>query len=181
MAEKHEKEHAEAKEKKKTEAKKEAPKVFKETKKIIRLLDTNIESDMKIGRALRKIKGISFMVSNALCITNGINPNAQLASLDEEQIRKLEESIKNPKVPLWMLNRRKDMKTGNDIHLTSTDIDISLREDLTLMKKMRCYKGIRHELGQPVRGQRTRSTFRTNKSVGVVKKKAAPAKAAPKQ
>lgn len=181
MAEKDEKDSQEAKGKKKTEAKKEVPKVFRESKKIIRLLDTNIESDMKIGRALRKIKGISFMISNALCITNGISPNSRLESLGEEQIRKLEESIKNPNVPAWMLNRRKDMKTGNDAHLTSTDIDINLREDITLMKKMRCYKGIRHELGQPVRGQRTRSTFRTNKSVGVVKKKAAPAKAAPKK
>jgi small subunit ribosomal protein S13 len=64
------------------------------------------------------------------------------------------------------------MKTGKDIHISSSDIAMYLRDDLTLMKKMRSYKGIRHELGQPVRGQRTRSTFRTNKSVGVVRKKA---------
>ncbi len=48
------------------------------------------------------------------------------------------------------------------------------------MRKIRCYKGIRHETGQPVRGQRTRSSFRTQKTVGVVKKKAQPAKAASK-
>lgn len=170
-------------EKKKKEIKKEAPKVIKESKKIIRLLDTNIESDMKVGRALTKIKGISFMFSNSICVSNNINPNVQLASLSEEQIKRLEESIKNPSVPKWMLNRRKDMKTGNDAHITGSDIDIHLREDLTLMKKIRCYKGIRHEMGQPVRGQRTRSTFRTNKSVGVVKKKTMSARiaAAPKQ
>ena len=171
-------EHGEKKEKKqKGEPKKEAPKVFKESKKIIRLLDTNIESDMLVGRALLKIKGIGPMFSNSLCISNGINPRAALSTLSEEQVRKLEESIKNPNVPAWMMNRRKDMKTGKDIHITSSDIDINLRDDITLMKKTRAYKGIRHELGQPVRGQRTRSTFRTNKSVGVVKKKAAPAKA----
>jgi hypothetical protein len=39
---------------------------------------------------------------------------------------------------------------------------------------MRCYKGIRHELGLPCRGQRTRSSFRTGGIVGVVKKKQAP-------
>jgi ribosomal protein S13 len=38
------------------------------------------------------------------------------------------------------------------------------------MKKIKCYKGVRHMLGQPVRGQRTRSHFRANKgkaSLGV--------------
>jgi hypothetical protein len=44
---------------------------------------------------------------------------------------------------------------------------------------MRAYKGVRHELGQPVRGQRTRSSFRTQKTVGVARKKVvAAAKAA---
>jgi small subunit ribosomal protein S13 len=173
-------EFVDEKKEKKKEVKKEAPKVHRESKNVIRLLDTNIESDMKIGRALMKIRGIGFMFSNALCISNNISPVATLESLSEDQIRKLEESIKNPVVPKWMLNRRKDMKTGNDIHITSSDIDISLRDDLTLMKKMRCYKGIRHELGLPVRGQSTKSCFRKNKTVGVVKKKAMPAKAAPK-
>jgi small subunit ribosomal protein S13 len=32
---------------------------------------------------------------------------------------------------------------------------------------MKCYRGIRHSAGQPVRGQKTRSHFRKNKSVGV--------------
>jgi small subunit ribosomal protein S13 len=52
------------------------------------------------------------------------------------------------------------------------------------MRKMRSYKGVRHQLGQPVRGQRTRSTFRTSKrAVGVMKKSAAKpaAKAAPEK
>ena len=168
---------AEPEQKKKAEPKKEAPKVFKETKKIIRLLDTNIESDMKVGKALMKIKGIGFMFSNALCISNNISPSVTLADLSEEQIKKLEESIKNPSVPVWMLNHRKEMKTGKNVHITSSDIDVTLRDDLTLLKKMRSYRGIRHELGLPVRGQRTRSSFRKNKTVGVVKKKAAPAKA----
>jgi small subunit ribosomal protein S13 len=47
------------------------------------------------------------------------------------------------------------------------------------MKKIRSYKGVRHMLGQPVRGQKTKSNFRKNKgsaSLGVQRKKvAAPA------
>jgi small subunit ribosomal protein S13 len=40
-----------------------------------------------------------------------------------------------------------------------------------MMRKMRCYKGIRHETGQKVRGQRTKSTGRTGMTVGVKKTK----------
>ena len=44
-------------------------------------------------------------------------------------------------------------------------------DDVNMMRKIRCYKGIRHETGQKVRGQRTKSTGRTGKTVGVSKKK----------
>jgi small subunit ribosomal protein S13 len=44
-------------------------------------------------------------------------------------------------------------------------------EDINLMRKIRCYKGIRHETGQKVRGQRTKSTGRTGLTVGVKRKK----------
>lgn len=167
--------HGDKKEKK-PEFKK--PEIKKETK-IIRILDTNLDSNLSIKRALMKIKGIGFMFSNALCKSCGLEPNAALGTLTDEQIKMLEQSIKNPAMPSWILNRRKDIKTGKDMHISAIDITTVLRDDITLMKKMRCYKGIRHELGQPVRGQSTRSTFRTNKSVGVVRKKAAPG-AAPK-
>jgi small subunit ribosomal protein S13 len=40
------------------------------------------------------------------------------------------------------------------------------------MRKIRCYKGIRHETGQKVRGQRTKSTGRTGTTVGVKRKSA---------
>jgi small subunit ribosomal protein S13 len=51
------------------------------------------------------------------------------------------------------------------------DLTLINREDLDLMKKMRSYKGIRHERGLRVRGQRTRSTGRTGAIVGVSRKK----------
>ncbi|MDP2973690.1 MAG: 30S ribosomal protein S13, partial [Candidatus Diapherotrites archaeon] len=37
-------------------------------------------------------------------------------------------------------------------------------------KKIKCYKGIRHAAGLPVRGQNTKAHFRHGKSVGVKKK-----------
>jgi len=85
-------------------------------------------------------------------------------------------------VPHWMVNRPSDWETGEDVHLFSSDVELRLRDDINRMKMIRCYRGIRHEQGQKVRGQRTRSNGRTGLTVGVIKKTAiAAAKAAKKE
>ena len=71
-----------------------------------------------------------------------------------------------------LLNRRKDFETGEDHHRIGPELDISLRDDINMMRKIRCYRGIRHETGQKVRGQRTRSNGRSGLTVGVMKKAA---------
>ena len=70
-----------------------------------------------------------------------------------------------------MLNRRKDPVTGEDMHLSESDLTMGVRQDIEFLKKIRAYRGIRHELGLPVRGQRTRSSFRKGRTVGVQRKK----------
>jgi small subunit ribosomal protein S13 len=62
--------------------------------------------------------------------------------------------------------------TGETKHLFGGDVTLANDEDINLLRKIRCYKGVRHETGQKVRGQRTKSTGRTGKTVGVSKKKA---------
>ena len=76
-----------------------------------------------------------------------------------------------------MLNRRNDPEDGSDKHLLSSDLKFTVENDIKMMKKIKCYKGVRHSLGQPVRGQRTKSNFRRNKGkvMGVVRKAVAPA------
>jgi SSU ribosomal protein S13P len=70
-----------------------------------------------------------------------------------------------------MANRPKDVYTGEDKHLIGTDVTLTRDEDVNMMRKIRCYRGIRHETGQKVRGQRTKSTGRTGITVGVSKKR----------
>lgn len=147
----------------------------KKIQRMVRFLSTDIDGNLSVKRALRKVKGISFMFSNAICIKTDIDPNKKIGLLETSDTKKLEEAVK-ARYPPWMVNRRKDPETGENKHLIGTGIMLNLREDINAMRKMRSYKGIRHELGQPVRGQRTRSTFRTNKTVGVSRKKAMAAK-----
>ena len=148
----------------------------KKEKKIVRLLDTDIDSVLSVERGIQKIKGIGPMFAHAVCVATGIDPKTRFESLNEENLKKIENSIKNPSVPRWLLNRRKDIKTGKDVHIVASDVNLRVREDIDLLKKIRSYRGIRHELGLPVRGQRTRSSFTKNKTVGVVKKKVMQAK-----
>ncbi len=155
-----------------------------EIRRIVRILTTDIDGSLNVERALRRIKGVSFMFSKSVCIATGIDPRKKVGTLGENEIKTLENFIKNPHLPAWMLNRRKDPETGETLHLTMANLDLKKRDDINMLRKMRAYKGIRHELGQPVRGQRTRSSFRTSKSVGVSRKKiiqAAKSSAKPKE
>jgi small subunit ribosomal protein S13 len=70
-----------------------------------------------------------------------------------------------------MVNRPKDVYSGEPKQLFGTDLRMAFDEDVNRMRKIRCYRGILHETGQKVRGQRTKSTGRTGVTVGVKRKK----------
>lgn len=143
-----------------------------EIRGIVRFLATDINGNTKLGRALRKIRGMGIMFSSAICTATNMDPGRKIGELSESELKTLENAIKSPGLPAWMLNRRKDINTGTDRHIVGAELELEHREDINLMKRMRAYKGVRHELGQPVRGQRTRSSFRTQKTVGVSRKAA---------
>jgi len=173
------KEEPKKEEKKKPEVRRDIPQL------IIRVAGTDLDGGKSVMRALRKIKGIGVATSNAICLAAKINSLTKLGSLSETEIGNLENVIKNPtnfNVPAFLVNRRKDPATGVDMHLTSSDLDIARRFDVQRYINLRTYRGWRHMLGQPVRGQRTRSTFRTTgMAVGVMKKVALQKQAAATQ
>jgi small subunit ribosomal protein S13 len=144
-----------------------------EARALVRVAATDLDGEKSVVNALKGIKGISQMMSNAVCTVSGIDCNRKLGSLSEADIQKLEEIINDPMkfgVPNWAVNRRRDMMTGADMHLTGPDLDMATRFDVQRMVDMKSYKGVRHMLGLPVRGQRTRSSFRKGKVVGVIRK-----------
>ncbi len=141
--------------------------------KIIRFMETDIDSSLRIDRALMKIKGISFSFAHAVVGALQLH-GKRMEELTDEEMKRLEDCIMNPKkygIPAFMLNHQKEFHTGEDMHLTVSKLAIKLREDTMRLKRIRSYRGIRHELGLPVRGQRTKSTFRKNKKVKIKKKK----------
>jgi small subunit ribosomal protein S13 len=150
------------------------PKEIKSEERIVRILSKDIEGAMKIYPGLTKIKGVSWALSNAICKSLKINKYRKIGSLTDEEIKKIADFVKNPKVPTHILNRRKDFETGENKHLIGVDLELQKDLDIKRLRKIKSYKGIRHGLGLPLRGQRTRSHFRKNKkkSVGIKKKTA---------
>jgi|AntAceMinimDraft_17_1070374.scaffolds.fasta_scaffold34682_4 small subunit ribosomal protein S13 len=141
--------------------------------KIIRILRKDIQGDATIYSGLTKIKGVSWSLSNAVCKKLKINKNKKIGLFDESEIKKIEEFLKNPEIPTFLKNRQKDFETGENKHLTESDLDLRKDFDIKRLKKIKSYKGIRHSVGLPVRGQRTKSNFRRNrkKGSGIRKKK----------
>lgn len=141
----------------------------KELKQIVRLAGVDLDGRKFVAQAIRKIPGISFMFSNAIVKTVGFR-DKKLGELSEEEIKKLEDIISNPQkyaIPSWLYNRRKEPATGVNKHLVSSQLDLAQRMDISELKKIRCYRGVRHSFGLPVRGQRTRGSFRKGITVGV--------------
>jgi len=138
------------------------------------MLGTDLNGSEKVVYALTLIKGIGINMANALVKKAGIDPDKRLGFLSEAEIRRLEAVAKDPAghgIPEWLLNRRKDLRTGKNLHLIGSDLDLQVKADIDLMKAIKSWKGYRHAYGLKVRGQRTRTTGRTGKTVGVRRKR----------
>lgn len=152
---------------------------------IVRITGIDLDGKKSIQRALTKIKGIGVRMGKNIAIAfegvSGIAATAKLGTINEEQARKLEEIALSPAkfgIPVWSLNRQKNFFTGENRHVVMSELDLGLREDLTRLKEIKSYRGLRHQWGLPVRGQSTKSTHRgKGVVVGVMKKDIAKAQA----
>ena len=140
---------------------------------IIRLSNTDVNGDKTIIQGLTSIKGIGRQISAFIIDKTKIDPNKKAGNLKDKEIEILQNAIDEIQedAPAWMLNHRNDFETGEDIHLIGSQIDMKLRDEINNLKKIRCYRGIRHEQGLPARGQRTRANNRRGASLGVSKKR----------
>ncbi|MEM5831823.1 MAG: 30S ribosomal protein S13 [Candidatus Aenigmatarchaeota archaeon] len=178
----------EKKEIEEVKTKKKKLKEIKVDKPVVRLIDSDIDGTLPIRRAIWKIKGISFSYGNAVCkvfesVTN-ISKNFPIGNLSDENLQILEDIIRNPQkyeIPNWLYNRRKDIFDGKDHHIVGDEIKVKTQFDVKREIELGTYRGWRHKLGQPVRGQRTRSHFRKGTTVGVVRSKEARAQQAQKE
>jgi small subunit ribosomal protein S13 len=147
----------------------------KEFQHIVRIAGTDLDGTLKLGNALANVNGIGMSLANAIIRKANLNKDARVGFLSEIDVEKLEDMVTNPAkhgFPDWMLNRAKDMETGKDIHLIGADLTLRIKTDVEEMKNLKSWRGYRHAYGLRVRGQRTRTTGRSGKAMGVKKKEA---------
>ncbi len=143
-----------------------------EYRHIVRIVGNDIRGEKKMVIGLTQIKGLGFNFATAILDTLKINPNSNIGNLTEENVQAIEKLITDPvasNFPTWFLNRRKDIETGADLHLLTSDIPFTLRNDIERERITASWRGYRHLSGLKVRGQRTRTSGRKGGAVGVAK------------
>ncbi len=147
---------------------------------IVRVANTDLDGTRSTGLALTSVHGIGLRLAETTCRLAGVDPHALLGDLPEATVDGLETTLQSlpSKVPVWMVNHPTEPVLGDSPHYLGADLDSRRRDDVNVMKMIRSYRGVRHERGQKVRGQRTRSNGRTGMAAGVLKKAAKEAAAA---
>jgi len=143
-----------------------------EYRHIVRIAGKDIPGTKKTIIGISQVKGMGYNFAKSVLDILKINPNSNIGFLTESQVEEIEKAMKNPSsvnIPSWFLNRRKDMDSGKDLHLITSDIDFNVRNDIEREKNMNSWRGFRHTYGLKVRGQRTRTTGRKGGAVGVRK------------
>lgn len=159
---------------KKPEPKQEESETFKG---IVRVAGRDVRGHVQLKKALTYIRGIGYSLSipvaNVLHQELKIAPETRIGDLSEQQIEQIDKilfHLHKHSLPKFLLNRNKDMETGEDMHVIMNDLLFAVKTDLEREKKIYTWRGYRHSYGQKVRGQKTRNTGRTGMAVGVLRK-----------
>ena len=121
-----------------------------------RLLGVDIPNRKKIEYSLRYVYGIGPMRAKNILEETGIAPNIRTQELSEQELSQISKVI---------LERK---------YLVEGDLRRTITGNMKRLQSIRCYRGLRHQQGLPVRGQRTITNARTRKgarkTVGVIRK-----------
>ena len=147
---------------------------FKDFKHLVRISSHDIRGDKHALSGLTYIRGVGARLADVVLKKAGIPEDTFLGMLTDEQIKKIDEIIEDPikfGIPVWFVNHVKDRVSGKNIHITGSRLALYDRNDVDRLKKLRTYRGIKHHAGHKVRGQRTKSTGRGGRSLGVSRRK----------
>jgi small subunit ribosomal protein S13 len=147
---------------------------------IVRVANSDLDGTRPVALALTGVHGVGLRIAEVACRLAGVNGAEMIGNLPEATVDGIEQTLSTlpTKVPAWMIDHRTEPFMGESLHLIGPDLDTRRRDDVNVLKMVRSYRGVRHERGQKVRGQRTRSNGRTGMAAGVLKKDAKAAAAA---
>ena len=119
-----------------------------------RIAGHDIPGEKKITYSLRYIYGVGPTKAREIVKQAKIDPDKRARDLTGQEINQIQKLL-------------------DDI-ITEGDLRRRIGDNINRLKRIRTYRGIRHIMGLPVRGQRTRSNARTRKgkrkTVGAITK-----------
>ncbi|MEZ6045743.1 MAG: 30S ribosomal protein S13 [Planctomycetaceae bacterium] len=111
-----------------------------------RILGVDTPNNKKTYISLSYLYGVGQHKAIKICETLGLDPHRKAVELTEDEIARLNDHLDKEQVVEGQLRRQ-------------------LQEDLSRLKNIACYRGIRHRRGLPVRGQNTQTNARTRKGI----------------
>ena len=135
----------------------------------VRIGQTDLDGTKSVERSLSELNGIGRRTARIIADETGVDRTATFGALDDDTIDEVVEAVENyaDEVPEWLTNRQRDFYSGETTHETGNDLQLTRQHDINRMKMIDSYRGVRHKKGQKVRGQRTKSTGRTEGTIGV--------------
>ena len=109
-----------------------------------RIAGVDLPRDKRIEIALTYIYGIGLKTSQKLLAETGINPDTRTRDLTEDEVVKLRDIIDKQVIVEGDLRREQSL-------------------NIKRLVEIGCYRGRRHRMGLPVRGQNTKNNARTRK------------------
>jgi small subunit ribosomal protein S13 len=111
---------------------------------VARIAGVDIPRDKRVEVALTYIYGIGPTTSQHILARTGISPDTRVRMLTEEEVNRLREVID------------KEYRVEGDLR---REVNLNIKR----LIEIKCYRGIRHQRGLPVRGQRTRTNARARR------------------
>ncbi|MFQ3292959.1 MAG: small subunit ribosomal protein S13 [Halobacteriales archaeon] len=135
----------------------------------VRIGQTDLDGTKSVERSLTEMNGIGRRTARVIAQKADVDRRDTLGRLEDDTIDDIVDLVQEygEEVPDWMTNRQNDFFTGETTHEVGNDLEMTRQQDVNRMRMIDSYKGIRHNRGQKVRGQRTKSTGRTEGTIGV--------------
>ncbi len=110
---------------------------------MIRISGVVLDFNKHLVIALRKVFGVGKMNSYYICKKSGVSPFLKVRELSELDVLEIQKSVSK-------------FETEGVLR---TKIKINIKR----LRDIKCYRGVRHKLSLPVRGQRTKTNAKTRK------------------
>ncbi|WP_122088575.1 30S ribosomal protein S13 [Halalkalicoccus subterraneus] len=134
----------------------------------VRIGQTDLDGTKSVERSLSEMNGIGRRAARIIAQNAGISRTATFGRLDDEEIDAIVEEVEGfaENNPEWLANHQ-SYYSGEITHETGNELDLTRQQDINRLQMISAYRGVRHQRGQKVRGQRTRSTGRSEGTIGV--------------